>query len=154
MSTRPSRTIARPFTAVLCPMLLLLLVALLVGCQEQMEPTVSLTQEQWKRVKRHVSAEPPSPKVKVGAVFADDEGPVIELVGWTLEPTHLVTNQRFTLTLHWHALRATDRNWKVFVHLQPKNGGTFQNLDHHPVDNLYQTSLWEEGQYIEDPMVE
>lgn len=134
---------------------LLFAMALAAGassCQERREPTVSLTQEQWKRVKPYVSDSAPQtpPAIAVGATFGKGGKPLVELVGYTLEPRALVTGKPFTVTWLWRAIEKPDRNWKIFVHLQPKNGGAFQNLDHHPVENLYQTSSWERGQYIQD----
>ncbi len=131
---------------------LLTIVALvaMAACQEKLERTVSLTQEQWKRVQGTVAVERPEPTHPVGAVFGQDGKALIELVGFDIDPSPLVTGEKFNLTWHWHALAPIQDNWKIFVHIQPVRGGNFQNLDHHPVDNLFQTSLWQKGDFIAD----
>ena len=129
---------------------LLFATALSYGCQEKLERRVALTQEQWKQVREKVSDERPKPQHEIGAVFGEGGEPLIELVGYDLSAKSLVTNKNFTITWYWRAFAKPDKNWKIFVHLAPKNGSTFQNLDHHPVDNLYQTTLWEADQYVKD----
>ncbi|OIP36228.1 MAG: hypothetical protein AUK47_15435 [Deltaproteobacteria bacterium CG2_30_63_29] len=140
-----------PLTKAACSVVALCLLASgLLSCQERAERTVALTQEQWKRVKKNVSDERPTPSTVVEATFGLKDRPLIELVGYDLSPRNLVTGKNFTVTWYWHSLEKTDTNYKAFVHLVPIGSGAFQNLDHHPVDNLYQTSTWEAGKYVTD----
>ena len=118
----------------------------LVFCQELDEPTVTLTQEQWKRVQKNILVNEPTPQVRVGAVFDGK----IELIGYDLEPEVLIPGKELTLIWYWRCVKPIEENYKVFIHLDSLDGGGRQGLDHHPVENLYQTSLWEEGQIIKD----
>lgn len=115
------------------------------ACQEVEQPTTTLTQAQWKEVKKNILSEAPEPKYKVGANFEDK----IELIGFDVsEP--IVAGKPVTFTWYWKALADMKSNWKIFVHFDSKAKPFRQNLDHVPVDNMYQTSRWKKGQIIKD----
>lgn len=115
------------------------------GCQEVEEPITVLTQEQWTEVKKHLLEEEPSPKHKVGAVFNDE----IELIGFDVEQP-LVAGKPATFVWYWKALKDINQNWQIFVHLDSKAESFRQNLDHQPMNGLYQTGRWKKGQIIKD----
>lgn len=116
-----------------------------VGCQDVEKPAVVLTQAQWQEVQKHLLTKEPQPKYRVGAKFADK----IELIGFDVtEP--LVAGKPTTFTWYWRALEDVGDNWKVFVHFDATKKAFRQNLDHVPVDEMYPTSRWKQGQIIED----
>jgi hypothetical protein len=125
--------------------LALAFVAALVGCQEVDQPKTTLTQKQWQQVKQHIKEERPDPQYPIGANFGDK----IEFIGFDVTKP-LVAGQKATFTWYWKALDDIDDNWRVFVHFDSSEDRLRQNLDHHPLDGLYQTSRWKKGQIIED----
>ncbi len=123
----------------------LILAAGLVGCQEVDQPKTTLTQKQWKEVKGHLLEEKPDPDYPVGANFANK----IELIGFDVTKP-LEAGKKAKFTWYWKALDDIEDNWKVFVHFDSSKEAYRQNLDHHPLDGLYQTGRWKKGQIIED----
>ncbi|MBA2662611.1 MAG: carbohydrate-binding family 9-like protein [Bradymonadaceae bacterium] len=116
-----------------------------MGCQEVEEPTTVLTQEQWREVKQHILDKDPSPRYKIGANFNDE----IELIGFDVEEP-IVAGKPATFTWYWKALKDGSQNWQIFVHFDSTARAFRQNLDHHPVNGLYQTSRWKKGQIVRD----
>jgi hypothetical protein len=117
----------------------------LVGCQEVDQPKTTLTQKQWQEVKGHLLEEKPDPEYPIGANFGDK----IELIGFDVTKP-LEAGKKATFTWYWKALDDIEDNWRVFVHFDSSKKAYRQNLDHHPLDGLYQTSRWKKGQIIED----
>lgn len=117
----------------------------LAACQEVDQPKTTLTQKQWQEVKRHIDPKQVDPEYPIGAKFGDK----IELIGFDVSKP-LVAGKPSTFTWYWKALDDIDDNWKVFVHFDSSKKAYRQNLDHHPLDGLYQTSRWKKGQVIED----
>lgn len=115
------------------------------ACQEVEQPTTTLTQEQWKEVKKNILEEAPEPQHAVGAQFEDK----IELIGFDVDG-ELEAGKSVTFTWYWKALSDLKANWKVFIHLDAQAQPFRQNLDHVPVDSMYQTSRWKKGQVIRD----
>lgn len=115
------------------------------GCQEVEEPITVLTQEQWTEVKKNLLEQAPSPKYKIGAIFNDE----IELIGFDVEEP-LVAGRPTTFTWYWKALKDINQNWQVFVHFDSQSESFRQNLDHHPMNGLYQTGRWKKDQIIKD----
>ena len=54
------------------------------------------------------------------------------------------------LTLYWHASGAPDKEYTVFLHLLDQNGERIAGADAPPVGNYYPTSLWQDGDVIDD----
>jgi hypothetical protein len=55
------------------------------------------------------------------------------------------------LTLYWQAERLLDQNWTVFVHLMDSSGVLITQRDSQPRDGRYPTSVWDEGEVVDDP---
>jgi hypothetical protein len=125
--------------------LAVLLSGALFGCQEVDQPKTTLTQKQWQEVKGHLLDEKPDPEYPIGANFGDK----IELIGFDVDKP-LEAGKKATFTWYWKALEDIDENWRIFVHFDSSKKAYRQNLDHHPLDGLYQTSRWKKGQIIED----
>ncbi|MFW5966769.1 MAG: carbohydrate-binding family 9-like protein [Persicimonas sp.] len=116
-----------------------------INCQKVDKPKTTLTQKQWKEVKSHILDEEPDVDFPVGANYDDK----IELVGFDVS-TPLKAGESATFTWYWKALEDIDDNWKIFVHFDSSEKSYRQNLDHHPMEGLYRTGRWKEGQIIED----
>ncbi len=75
------------------------------------------------------------------AVFANDAGPLIQLMGYSSAENNL--------TLYWQALTATPTNYTRFVHLvNPTNGDILAQVDGYPLGNSYPTSQWSPNEII------
>lgn len=116
-----------------------------INCQKVDKPKTTLTQKQWKEVKSHILDEEPDVDYPVGANYDDK----LELIGFDVS-TPLSAGESATFTWYWKALEDIDDNWKVFVHFDSSEESYRQNLDHHPMEGLYRTGRWKEGQIIED----
>ncbi len=77
-----------------------------------------------------------------GATFGDQ----IELLGYDLSQT----SEAIELTLYWRALKTPDDDYTVFTHLLDAAGVQRGGKDNPPVNGAYNTSLWIEGEVIED----
>lgn len=77
-------------------------------------------------------------------------GETIELLGYDLPQTTFHAGDPLQLTLHWHALGATDKPYTVFVHLLDANGKVIGQKDAPPLDGQAQTDTWQDGEYIAD----
>lgn len=116
------------------------------ACQEVAEPTVVLTQQQWKEVEQHILKEEPSPQHKLNINF-DNE---IELIGMDISPAPIKAGEDLEVTWYWRCKKATKQNLQVFGHLDAAGEQMRQSLDHYPVNGLYRTSMWKPGQIIRD----
>ena len=78
----------------------------------------------------------------VGATFGDQ----IELLGYDLNQTR----EAIDLTLYWRALKTPGDDYTVFTHLLDAASVQRGGKDNPPVNGTYSTSLWIEGEVIED----
>ncbi len=79
-------------------------------------------------------------------------GNAIELVGWDLEPPAPAPGEWVTLTLYWRALDELDTSWRVFVHLDGREGQERIHGDHPPAAGTYPTDRWHRGDVVRDPV--
>jgi len=117
--------------------------ALAFGCQEVEEPKPVLTQQQWGEVQKDILSEAPNPQHALNVTFNDS----LELLGFDVH-TPLTPGQQIELTWYWKVKKPVKKNWSVFVHLDSKVKPVRQNLDHVPMEGLYPTSAWKQGQII------
>ena len=89
-----------------------------------------------KEVERQMTA--PITSVRTSAVISDQ----FELVGYDLKND--------TITLHWRALRETDVDYTLFVHILDANGQIVAQNDSQPRNGSYPTSMWVKGEYVSD----
>jgi hypothetical protein len=54
------------------------------------------------------------------------------------------------LTLYWQAERPMDQNWTVFVHVLDSAGTLVAQHDGQPRDGRYPTSVWDQGEVVDD----
>jgi uncharacterized membrane protein len=78
----------------------------------------------------------------IGATFGDQ----IELLGFDLSQT----SEAIELTLYWRTLKTPGDDYTVFTHLLDAAGVQRGGKDNPPVNGTYNTSLWIEGEVIED----
>jgi 4-amino-4-deoxy-L-arabinose transferase-like glycosyltransferase len=78
--------------------------------------------------------------------FADQ----IELVGYKLSDDVLAPGSDLSVTLYWEALRPIHQEYTVFIHLRGQNGSRVAQDDSPPLENLYPTNYWTEGEAVPD----
>ncbi len=79
-----------------------------------------------------------------------DLGGVIRLAGYDLERSA----DQIVLTLHWQALRAPGRDYKVFLHcIDTASEEIVTQRDAQPLDNTYPTGRWAAGEVVSDRLV-
>ena len=71
------------------------------------------------------------------------------LVGCGIAPLLALKNQ-IEITLYWQALAAMKKDYTVFVHVVDRDGNLVAQEDSQPNKGLSPTSVWEEGEIIED----
>jgi len=89
-----------------------------------------------KEVERRMTA--PAPTVISNKVISDQ----VELVGYDLKND--------SITLHWRALKETDVDYTLFVHVLDANGQIVAQNDSQPRGGSYPTSMWVKGEYVSD----
>jgi len=83
----------------------------------------------------------------VDTQLATDFGGQVILYGYTAA----TTDESFELRLVWRAVRPMTRDYTVFVHLvDTATGDIIAQQDQMPDANAYPTSLWLEGEFVED----
>ncbi len=89
----------------------------------------------------------------VTPIDADFEGK-IRMVGWTVEPPVVKPGESVTVSFYYRAQQVMDRDWQIFVHGDGPQGGSNRiHVDHFPLDGLYPTTEWQEGEIIRDRFV-
>jgi len=78
-----------------------------------------------------------------------DLGNVASLTGYHVDLPAL-SGARFPVRLYWQARQKTEVDYTVFVHLTDGSGTLWGQHDSQPRNGYYPTSLWEEGELIED----
>jgi len=81
--------------------------------------------------------------------FADQ----IKLVGYELSSDLLDPGSDLLATLYWEALRPIEQEYTVFIHLRGQNGSLAAQNDSPPLENLYPTNYWAEGETVPDPHI-
>jgi hypothetical protein len=77
-------------------------------------------------------------------------GDKIELVGYELGVDRATAGQFVPVTLYWRALTAVEQNYTVGLSLFGTDGKPYGQLAAYPGHGNYPTSLWQEGEIIED----
>ena len=77
-------------------------------------------------------------------------GNKIRLVGVSSPEQPLKHGQKFTLKTDWKVLKAMDRTWQMFVHIDLKGGRHRIHGDHYPTNNRYPTSMWQTDEVVSD----
>lgn len=78
-------------------------------------------------------------------------GERVALLGYDIASENLRPGGTLTLTLYWRALTEMERDYTVFTHLlAERSGAMVGQVDRHPVDGTYPTSMWLTGEVIAD----
>jgi 4-amino-4-deoxy-L-arabinose transferase-like glycosyltransferase len=72
-------------------------------------------------------------------------GDVVELVGYETADVRYTPNENLRVTLYWHTLSPTDRNYSLFVHILDANANVIGRIDTYPAGGLRTTTTWEQG---------
>lgn len=72
------------------------------------------------------------------------------LIGFNLDKEEVEPRGELELTLYWKALAGMEEDYTVFTHLIDGEGEIWAQDDTQPLDGYYPTSLWGEGEVIED----
>jgi hypothetical protein len=75
----------------------------------------------------------------------------ITFTGYGLDPQPAAPGDEVRVTLYWQATATPSQDYTVFVHLLGLDGSQVAVADAPPVGNDYPTSLWREGDQVEDP---
>jgi hypothetical protein len=73
----------------------------------------------------------------------------VTFLGYDLPERAVKPGDVLPLTLHWMA-GATRPDYTVFVHLLDQSGKVVAQVDSQPGNGEYPTSLWDEGEYVQD----
>jgi len=74
----------------------------------------------------------------------------VELVGYDISADTAKPGETLNLTLAWRSLQEMTTDYTVFTHLLAPDGSMTGQLDRQPVEGRYPTSLWAEGEVIQD----
>jgi len=77
-------------------------------------------------------------------------GDRIGLLGYKLSDTSVTPGNYIRLVLYWEALTGMTESYTVFVHLVDGGGQTWAQADALPVNGMYPTWAWLEGEMVED----
>jgi hypothetical protein len=89
-------------------------------------------------------------KVKIEHLLDLNLGEVVNLMGYNLSSIEVESGEAINLTLYWQCRRRMDEDYTVFVHLLDEEGEIVVQKDNWPRENTYPTSIWDEGEVIED----
>jgi hypothetical protein len=87
--------------------------------------------------------DPPEIDSNLDATFSG----IIALYGYTFS----ISDDWLDLELVWRALQNPPADYTVFIHIVDESGRILLQSDVMPVQNIYPTSLWSEGEYVVDP---
>jgi hypothetical protein len=75
----------------------------------------------------------------------------IRLVGWRVNPPEVEPGQATEVELFYRCEATMRREWKIFIHGDGPRGSSQRiHADHYPLDGLYPTTEWQEGEIIRD----
>ncbi len=99
-------------------------------------------------------AKPPRlPAEEVGSIpnpIEVDYGGAMRLLGSRIEEKEVRPGEWVHITLWWQALTKMERDYSVYVKVFGPDKGLMGQVDTYPGGGNYPTSLWEEGEVIED----
>jgi hypothetical protein len=74
----------------------------------------------------------------------------LELLGCDLGPQGAEHGEAVHIVLYWRALVQPERDYLASILITDESGEVLDEIFHEPVDGLYPTSLWSEGQVVRD----
>jgi len=88
----------------------------------------------------------PDMQYALDAALGDD----LTLVGYDMLETEIAAGSTIPLSLYWHGVRPTARDYHFSVSLVDGNGAESVLWGGHPVSGRYPTRAWDPGDYIRD----
>ncbi len=95
----------------------------------------------------------PQPRPRISKSSQVNFADQIKLVGYELSNDVLEPKNDLTVTLYWEALGPIEREYTVFVHLRGQDESLLVQNDSPPLENLYPTIYWAEGETVPDPRI-
>ncbi len=77
-------------------------------------------------------------------------GKKLMFMGSNLPKAPVLPGEIATLDVYFKTLESMDRNWKIFLHIDPTSQGRRIHGDHYPVRGKYATNLWQKNEIIKD----
>jgi len=74
----------------------------------------------------------------------------LELLGCDLGPQAVEHGETVNIVLYWRALVQPERDYVASILITDESGEVLDEIFHEPLDGLYPTSLWSEGQIVRD----
>ncbi len=100
-----------------------------------------------RKAAEHILSELPPGTRRIDADF---EGK-IRMIGWNVDPPTVKPGESTTVSFYYETLKVMDRDWQIFVHGDGPRGGSHRlHRDHYPVEGLYLTTEWQEGEIVRD----
>ena len=109
-----------------------------------------------RKAAEHILTELPPDAQRIDANFEDK----IRLVGWRVTPEgagaagsrpKAKAGTTVTVELFYEALATMRRDWQIFIHGDgPRGGSNRIHADHFPLEGLYPTTEWQEGEIVRD----
>ncbi len=123
----------------------LLALVLISGCYF---PEIELSEAEKKEIEQSIlkDANQAKPKIKINAVIEDQA----RLIGIDLSKSSARPNDIVEITYYIEALTDQAEDNEIFVHLQGRRAGMWQNLDHTPVKGRLPLRKLKRGQVVKD----
>jgi hypothetical protein len=103
--------------------------------------------EDQRRAKDHILVQLPANATPADGNFDDK----LALAAYSVEPATAKPGDTVKVSLYYRVLQVIDRDWEIFVHGDGTRGSSHRiNLDHPPVEGLYPTNEWQEGEIVQD----
>ena len=100
-----------------------------------------------RKVAEHILSELPPDAQRIDADF---EGK-IRLLGWKTTPARVAPGSSVAVEMYYRAEQTMREDWQIFIHGDgPRGGANRIHVDHFPLEGLYPTTEWQEGEIIRD----
>jgi hypothetical protein len=77
-------------------------------------------------------------------------GKQLQFLGANLPKNAIPPGDTVDLDFYFKTLKPLDRNWKIFLHIDPTQQGRRIHGDHSPVQGKYPTNLWQKDEILKD----
>ncbi len=105
------------------------------------------SEDDQRRAKEHILSALPEGVTPSEGSFDDK----LKLLGYRVEPDAVRPGELLKVSFYYQAAQVVDRDWEIFVHADGPRGASHRiNGDHLPVEGLYPTNEWQEGEIVHD----
>ena len=143
-------TARKPFPLQILFLVLLPVICLTIGWFHVPSP-VSADKERktFAREKLENALLPKAPDINTPAKGIE-LGKQLQFLGANLPKSAVTPGETIDLEFYFKTLQPLDRNWKIFLHIDPTQHGRRIHGDHSPVQGKYNTSLWQKNEILKD----